>query len=100
MHVHCQAHRLNLALVDSVKAVQATMQPTHGVSEQPQVVTSTRAAWKRRLPARFYDSIVMVSVGDRSVVDDKKSLRSRERAASLNVALTRLNAALCEVSRL
>ena len=49
------------------------MQPTQGVSEQPQVVTSTRAAWERRLPARFNNSIVMVSVGDRPVVDDKKS---------------------------
>ena len=54
----------------------STMQPTQGVSEQPQVVTSTRAARQRRLPARFYDSIVMVSVGDRPVVDDKKSFRT------------------------
>jgi len=54
----------------------STMQPTEGVIEQPQVVTSTRAARERRLPARFYDSIVMVSVGDRPVVDDKKSFRT------------------------
>ena len=54
------------------------MQPTQGVSEQPQVVTSTRAARERRLPARFYDSIVIVSAGDRPVVGDKKSCRTTD----------------------
>jgi len=54
----------------------STMQPTQGSREQAQVVTSTRAARERRLPARFHDSIVMVSVGDRPVTDDKKSFRT------------------------
>ena len=54
----------------------STMQSTQGVCEQPQAITSTRAVRERRLPARFCDSIVMINVGDRPVVDDKKSFQT------------------------
>ena len=85
----------------------STMQPTEGVSEQPQVVTSIRAARDRRLPARFCDSIVMVSVGDRPVVDDKKSFRTTVYLPVLDKLCSEFerrfdetHAALCEVFRL
>ena len=80
------------------------MQPTEGVGEQPQVVTKTRAARERHLPARLYDSIVMVSVGDRPAVDDKKSFRTTVYLPVLDKLCTEFerrfddtHAALCEV---
>ena len=74
MQCHCVS-ACHIPCRSTASEGSSTMQPTEGVSEQPQV-TSTRAARERRLPDRLYDSIVMVSVEDRPVVDDKKSFQT------------------------
>jgi len=79
-----------------------------GVSEQTQVATLTEQQGRVVcLLDRFNDSIVMVSVGDLQWLMTRNHSRPQcicrfltICAASLNVVLMRLIAALCEVSRL